>query len=151
MLKVIFLESIPLRFIETLIPFIGACVYMWPLKLKLFVFVFRKQTTISAILERGRGTVLPEMLTELFVRNYFQQNEHLIYFFSFLWHKIIILISNMFIYAKIMAIKISLKCTGSLQICIHPHWYFIFDTGLLLRSIELFIIQTRVNVNPIEK
>ena len=47
------------------------------------------------------GTVLPEMLTKLFVRSYFQQNKLLIYFFSFLWHKIIVLISNMFIYAKI--------------------------------------------------
>ena len=53
----------------------------------------------------GKGTqcgiVLWEMLTELFVRSYFQQNKLLIYFFSFLWHKIIVLISNMFIYAKI--------------------------------------------------
>ena len=47
------------------------------------------------------GTVLREMLTELFVRSYFQQNKLLIYFFSFLWNKIIVLISNMFIYAKI--------------------------------------------------
>jgi hypothetical protein len=47
------------------------------------------------------GTVLREMLTKLFVRSYFQQNKLLIYFFSFLWHKIIVLISNMFIYAKI--------------------------------------------------
>ena len=59
----------------------------------------------------------------------------------------------MFIYAKI-AIQNSLKCTGSFQIFIHPHWYFILDTGLILRSIELFIYgQTCVNVNtyPIKK
>ena len=43
------------------------------------------------------GTVLREMLTKLFVRSYFQQNKLSIYFFSFLWHKIIVLISNMFI------------------------------------------------------
>jgi hypothetical protein len=31
---------------------------------------------------------------------------------------------------------------------IDPHWYFILDTGLILRSIELFIyIQTNVCVN----
>jgi hypothetical protein len=30
------------------------------------------------------GTVLPEMLTKLFVRSYFQHNELFIYFFSFL-------------------------------------------------------------------
>jgi hypothetical protein len=47
------------------------------------------------------GTVLQEMLTELFVRSYFQQNKPLIYFFSFLWHKTIVFISNMFIYSKI--------------------------------------------------
>ena len=46
------------------------------------------------------GTVLQEMLINLFVRSYFQLNEPLIYFFSFLWHKIIVLIS-FFIYAKI--------------------------------------------------
>jgi hypothetical protein len=45
--------------------------------------------------------VLREMLTELFVRSYFPQTKLLIYFFSFLCHKIIVLISNMFIYAKI--------------------------------------------------
>jgi hypothetical protein len=99
------------------------------------------------------GTVLWEMLTGVFVRSYFQQNEFLIYFFSFLWHKIIVLISNIFIYAKI-TIQNSLKCTWTLQIFIHPHWYFILDTGLILRSIELFIyIQTCVNINayPIKK
>jgi hypothetical protein len=33
--------------------------------------------------------------------DYFPRNELLIYFFSFLGHTIIVLISNMFIYAKI--------------------------------------------------
>jgi hypothetical protein len=47
-----------------------------------------------------------------------------------------------------LAIQNSLKCTGTLQIFIDPHWYFILDTGLILRSIELFIyIQTNVCVN----
>ena len=46
-----------------------------------------------------------------------------------------------------LAIQISLKCTGTLQIFIDPHWYFILDTGLILRSIKLFIyIQTNVSV-----
>ena len=57
-------------------------------------------------------------------------------------------------YIRRLAIQNSLKCTGSLQIFIHPHWYFILDTGLILRSIELFIyIQTCVNINayPIKK
>jgi hypothetical protein len=31
-----------------------------------------------------------------------------------------------------------LKCTGTLQIFINPHWYFILDIELTLRSIELF-------------
>jgi hypothetical protein len=47
-----------------------------------------------------------------------------------------------------LAIQNSLKCTGTLQIFIDSHWYFILDTGLILRSIELFIyIQTNVCVN----
>jgi hypothetical protein len=47
-----------------------------------------------------------------------------------------------------LAIQNSLKCTGTLQIFIDPHWYFILDTGLILRSIELFIyIQTEENIN----
>ena len=47
-----------------------------------------------------------------------------------------------------LAIQIALKCTGTLQIFIDPHWYFILDTRLILRSIELFIyIQTNVCVN----
>jgi hypothetical protein len=49
-----------------------------------------------------------------------------------------------------LAIQNSLKCTGTLQIVIDPHWYFILDTGLILRSIELFIyIQKNVCVNVI--
>jgi hypothetical protein len=55
-------------------------------------------------------------------------------------------------YIRILAIQNSLKCMGTLQIFIHLHWYFILDTGLLLRSIELFIyIQTCVNVNRAPK
>jgi hypothetical protein len=47
-----------------------------------------------------------------------------------------------------LAIQNTLKCTGTLQIFIDPHWYSILDTGLILRSIELFIyIQTNVCVN----
>jgi hypothetical protein len=47
-----------------------------------------------------------------------------------------------------LAIQISLKCTLTLQIFIDPHWYFILDTGLILRSIELSIyIQTNICVN----
>jgi hypothetical protein len=48
-----------------------------------------------------------------------------------------------------LAIQNSLKCTGCFRIFIHPqNSYFILDTGLILRSIKLFIyIQTCVNVN----
>jgi hypothetical protein len=47
-----------------------------------------------------------------------------------------------------LAIQNSLKCMGTFQIFINLHWYFILDTGLILRSIELFIyIQTCVIVN----
>ena len=120
-------------------------------KIKLFVFVFlNKQQWHHFGKETQCGTVLREMLTELFVRSYFQQNKLLIYFFLFLWHKIIVLISNMWR----LAIQNSLKCTGRFWIFIHPPWYFILDTGLILWSIELFIyIQTCVNVNayPIRK
>ena len=68
--------------------------------------------------------------------------------FSVLLHKILALVFNMFIYhMRRLAIQNSLKCTGTLQIFIDPHWYFILDTGLILRSIELFIyIQTNVSV-----
>jgi hypothetical protein len=105
-LKVIFLESNPLQFIETLISFIRGfvyCLYIPGLK------YINKQQWRHFGKGTQCGTVLREMLTELFVRSYFQQNKPLIYFFSFLWHKIIVLISNMFIYAKI-AIQNSLKC-----------------------------------------
>ena len=89
------------------------------------------------------GTVLWEMLTKLFVRSYFQQNELLIYFFTFLWHKIIAHEYQICSYIHRLAIQNSLKCTGTFQIFIHPHWYLILDTELMLRSIELFIyIQT---------
>ena len=51
-LKVIFLESNPLRFIEILLSFIRGFVYCLyivyaRLKIKLFVFVFHKQTTMA--------------------------------------------------------------------------------------------------------
>ena len=124
------------------------------LEIKLFVFVFRKQTTLAPFWKGdAMRNVLPEMLTELFVRSYFQQNELFIYFSHFCD------IKSQFSYQicsymRRLAIQNSLKCTGSLQIFIYPHWYFIPDTGLILRSIELFIyIQTCVNVNayPIKK
>jgi hypothetical protein len=35
-----------------------------------------------------------------------------------------------------LAIQNLLKCTGTLQIFIDPHWYFILDTGLILRYID---------------
>jgi hypothetical protein len=47
-----------------------------------------------------------------------------------------------------LAIQNLLKCTGTLQIFIDLHWYFILDTVLILRYIKLFIyMQTCVNVN----
>ena len=76
-------------------------IYAW-LKIKLFVFVFRKQNN-GAILERGRNAVLcygkcwPNFLSEAI----FNKTNFWFIFFSFLWHKIIVLISYMFIYAKI--------------------------------------------------
>ena len=54
---------------------------------------------------------------------------------------------NMFIFANVGHSKFIEK-HGTPQILIAPHWYFLFDTGLILRSIKLFIyIQTCVNVN----
>jgi hypothetical protein len=51
-------------------------------------------------------------------------------------------------YMRRLAIQNLLKCTETLQIFIDPHWYFILDTGLILRSIKLFIyIQTNVCVS----
>ena len=51
-------------------------------------------------------------------------------------------------YMRRLAIQNSLNCTGTLQIFIHPHWYFILDTRLIFRTIKLFIyIQTCVNIN----
>ena len=96
------------------------------------------------------GTVLPEMLTELFVRSYFQHNKLLIYFFSFLWHKVIVLISNMFIYAKIGNSKfVEMHAIAS---DIYPSALVFYTRHrLILRSIELFIyIQTCVNVNAFQ-
>ena len=55
-LKVIFLESNPLRFIGTLISFIRAYGYICPTKIKLFVFVFRKQITMAPFW-KGDGNV----------------------------------------------------------------------------------------------
>ena len=42
-------------------------------------------------------------------------------------------------YMRRLAIQNSLECTGTLHIFIHPHWDFILDTRLILRSIEMFI------------
>ena len=55
-LKVIFFKSNPLRFIGTLISFIRAYGYICPTKIKLFVFVFRKQTTMAPFW-KGDGNV----------------------------------------------------------------------------------------------
>jgi hypothetical protein len=77
----------------------------------------------------------------------FQQSELLIYIFSFLYIKssFSYLICS---YMRRLAIQNLLKCTGTLQIFIDPHWYFILDTRLILRSIQLFIYkQTCANVN----
>jgi hypothetical protein len=59
----------------------------------------------------------------------------------------------MFIYTNIGNSKF-VEMHGDASDIYPPHWYFILDTGLILRSMELFIyIQTCVNVNayPIEK
>ena len=83
-------------------------------------------------------------------RSYFQQNELLIYFFSFLWHKIIALISNMFIYAKI-AIKKNCWNARRQQDAsdIDPSSLVFYTQHRVNTTIyELFIyIQTCVNVN----
>ena len=81
------------------------------------------------------------------VRSYFQQNELLIYFCHIcdIKSQFSYLICS---YMRRLAIQNSLKCMGTLQIFIVPHWYFILDTGLILRSFELFIyIQTCANIN----
>jgi hypothetical protein len=50
-----------------------------------------------------------------------------------------------------LAIQNFWKYTGTLQIFIDPHRYFILNIGLILQSIELFIyIQTCANVNAHE-
>ena len=46
-------------------------------------------------------------------------------------------------YMRRLSIQNSLKCTGTLQIFINPHWYFILNTRLILCFIY---IQTCVNV-----
>jgi hypothetical protein len=43
------------------------------------------------------------------------------------------------VYLDYCSLENSFKCTGMLQIFIHPHWYLILDTVLILRSIELSI------------
>ena len=68
------------------------------------------------------------MLTKLFVRSYFQQNELLIYFFSFLWHKI----SSHIKYVHICRLQFKIRWNARRRLFIHPHWYFILDTGLIL-------------------
>ena len=61
------------------------------------------------------GTVQWEMLTEVT----FNQTH---FYFSFLWHKILVLIFNMFIYTKVHHSKfVETKCTERLQIFIDPH------------------------------
>ena len=92
--------------LKSLTSFIRAYVYCWyiyaRLKIKLFVFVFCKQTTMAP-LERGCNPVLcyrkcwPNFLFEAT----FNKANFWLIFFSFLWHKIIVLISNIFIYAKV--------------------------------------------------
>ena len=66
------------------------------LKINYLYLFFVKQTTFWHQFGKRTqcGILLREMLTELFVRSYFQQNKLLIDFFSFLWHKIIVLISK---------------------------------------------------------
>ena len=73
------------------------------LQIKLCVFVFRKQTTMAPFW-KGEAmrccamgnvdrTFCPKLLS---TKQTFD-----LFFFPFLWHKIIVLISNMFIYVKI--------------------------------------------------
>ena len=52
---------------------------------------------------------------------------------------------NMFIFAKVVHSKF-FEMHGDTSYFYPPHWYFILDTGFILRPIELFIyIQTCVN------
>ena len=62
-------------------------------------------------------------------------------------HKILALVFNMFIYTKVGHSKF-VEMHEDASVFNDPHWYFILDTRLILRSIELFIyIQTNVCVN----
>ena len=64
------------------------------------------------------GTVQREILTKAT----FNQTNFWFIYFSFLWHKFLVLIFNMFIYAKVCHSKfVESKCTGSLQIFIDMH------------------------------
>ena len=54
---------------------------------------------------------------------------------------------NMFIFAKVGYSKF-VEMHGDASDFYRPHWYFILDIELILRSIELFIyIQTCVSIN----
>ena len=62
-------------------------------------------------------------------------------------HKILALVFNMFIYAKVGHSKF-VEMHGDASDFYRSTLVFILDTGLILRSIELFIyIQTNVCVN----
>jgi hypothetical protein len=114
-LKVIFLKCNPFQFKETVI------------------LVRNKYTDIEKVTQSG--TVKREMLTEAIFN--LQTNFWFIYF-SFLWHKILVLIFNMFIYAKVCHSKF----VGMLQIFIDLHPSLIGILFLKLRSfiytVELF-------------
>ena len=56
------------------------------------------------------------VLWEMLTKATFNQMNFLFIFFSFLWHKILFLIYNMFIYMWRLAIQNSLKCMRMLQI-----------------------------------
>ena len=80
------------------------------------------------------GTVLQEMLIEAT----FNQINFLLIFFSFLWHKIQVLIFNMFLYAKVGHSKL-VDMHGDTSdfywSASQSDWYFILATRLKLRSI----------------
>ena len=104
---------------------------------------FHSITNNNGPLEKERNPTLcygicwPNFLSEA---TFSRTNFWFIIFSSFLLHKIlhVALVFNMFIYAKDGHSKFA-EMHGQEQIFIDPHWYFILDTGLILRSIELFI------------
>ena len=121
-LKVIFLKSNPFRF---------------------------KETNNNGAIGKGMqpGTVLWEMLIEAT----FRQTNFWFISFSFLWHKILVLIFNMFIYVKVVHSKfVEMREDASdlYRSASKSNWYFIPTTRRKFLPINQTVyMHTGVNIN----